>query len=488
VRAAGLRRIGAGAVLVLAAACTGSGNFVAVPGLPSSSPSTGPSGRPATCPATQAAPDPKRPQIQLRFDVAADLRTVTGTEHVTFTPDKPVTSLVFRMWANGRAAPQGTALKITSARSGTAAGFNVSHVGDSDRNDGSLLELPLGRTSPAGTAVSADVAFTLALPDPRFERWGSTGETAFWATGHPILAWERGVGWQREPAVPFASEATMSEAARYDTTVVAPAAKTVLLNGTPAEPKDAGGGRREWSASAPTARDVSVAVGTFTTATGKAGDTDIVAALASDALEGSTATPPDVHQLLDFASRSVSAEEKLYGPFPFPHYVVVDLPGLSSGGIEYPGMIMVGPDYMRDEDDVLVVAHETGHQYFYAMVGDDQERDPWLDEAFATYTESLVTGNAPEYEHALQGSRLRVGEPMSYWSQRGENPYFDTVYMKGAAALLTARDRAGTARFDQALRCYVNANAWRVATPTDLERALAGLPEATRVLKDAGAF
>ena len=84
--------------------------------------------------------------------------------------------------------------------------------------------------------------------------------------------------------------------------------------------------------------------------------------------------------------------------------------------------------------------------------------------------------------------KWRVAEPMSYWSQHGENAYFDTVYMKGAAALLTARDRAGPAAFDRAMRCYVNANAWRVATPADFRKAVAGLPEATKVLKDAGAF
>ena len=44
------------------------------------------------------------------------------------------------------------------------------------------------------------------------------------------------------------------------------------------------------------------------------------------------------------------------------------------------------------------------------------------------------------------------------------------------------------AKFDAALRCYVNANAWRIAKPTDLAKALAGLPASTKVLQDAGAL
>jgi hypothetical protein len=38
------------------------------------------------------------------------------------------------------------------------------------------------------------------------------------------------------------------------------------------------------------------------------------------------------------------------------------------------------------------------------------------------------------------------------------------------------------------VRCYVNANAWRIARPADLERALAGLPAAVTVLREAGAL
>ena len=43
-------------------------------------------------------------------------------------------------------------------------------------------------------------------------------------------------------------------------------------------------------------------------------------------------------------------------------------------------------------------------------------------------------------------------------------------------------------KFDAALRCYVNANAWRIARPADVAKALAGLPASLTVLQDAGAL
>jgi hypothetical protein len=74
----------------------------------------------------------------------------------------------------------------------------------------------------------------------------------------------------------------------------------------------------------------------------------------------------------------------------------------------------------------------------------------------------------------------------------GEFPGFDSyvnaVYGKGAAMLLAARDAAGAAAFDAAVRCYVDARAWSIATPADVATALAGLPAARDVLVAAGAL
>ena len=69
-----------------------------------------------------------------------------------------------------------------------------------------------------------------------------------------------------------------------------------------------------------------------------------------------------------------------------------------------------------------------------------------------------------------------------------EAAYYQTVYGKGSAALAAARSAAGATRFNAALRCYVNANAWRIARPADLARALRGLPKAVAVLRTAGAL
>lgn len=128
--------------------------------------------------------------------------------------------------------------------------------------------------------------------------------------------------------------------------------------------------------------------------------------------------------------------------------------------------------------------HEVAHEWFYGMVGNSQFRDPWLDEAFATWAENVVHGG-PSFPDAL-GLPGDVGRSMDAWTDF--DAYLGTVYGKGGSALLEARRRAGAEDFDAAVRCYVDATAWAVATPEDVAAALADLPEATDVLVEAGAL
>jgi aminopeptidase N len=149
------------------------------------------------------------------------------------------------------------------------------------------------------------------------------------------------------------------------------------------------------------------------------------------------------------------------------------------GGIEYPGAIQMLTS------SHLVAVHETAHQWFYAMVGDSQAQHAWLDEAFATYAEQLVDGT-PEATAELTRPGA-IDRPTADYGADAQD-YYRVTYDKGAAALRAARDAAGPAAFDAAIRCYVNANAWRVAEPADVANALRDLPAALSVLRTADAL
>src|SRR3954470_7031522 len=109
------------AVALLAAGCTSSTTGTAAPVSSSAAPSTDAGG----CPRARAEPDPDRPVVDLDFSLAEDLRTVTGTETVVFTPDLPTDELVFRLVPNGPdSTATGNQLTVDAVR-----GDDVGHGG-----------------------------------------------------------------------------------------------------------------------------------------------------------------------------------------------------------------------------------------------------------------------------------------------------------------------------------------------------------------------
>jgi hypothetical protein len=441
---------------------------------------------PSACPGSYLPPDPKRPRISLTFAVAGDHRTITGHERVVFSPDQPVTELVFRLWPNGIDHRLGGSLTVSKAQlDGKAVIPATSSAGGRSGTQGTLLSLPLGHTAAAGKSIVATLDFVLVLPVPFVDRVGSNGETAWWGTGAPLLAWVRGLGWVRTPAVNTLAEMSVAETADTDITVTAPKADTVVANGVADKPIVVSPTERRWHFTNPTARDVLVVVGplqvvTSTVATPE-GDVPVTVAQAPR-LVGA----PD--QTMQEIRRALPLLVKHYGRYPFASLTVASVPGLFGSGIEYPSMYLLGEDA-----DQSVVAHESAHMWFYGMVGDDQSLHPWLDEAFATAAEKLVDVElfngtlalTPDDEHALTSAQP-ADSPVSAFVGNLV-AYDDVVYAKGAAALVKARLAAGAAPYDAAIRCYVNAQAWKVASSADVAAAFKNLPAALAVLRKAGA-
>jgi hypothetical protein len=408
--------------------------------------------------------------MALRFTIAADHRSVRGHERIVFRPDLPITELVFRLTANTRpTVAEGNKIAVTAASADHGAGrFTFTSANADPSTQGGLLHIPFDRTLPAGTTVTASIDFVLTLGAQSFDRFGRAGAFAWFGSGEPLLAWQRGFGWHTEDMIDFPAESATSEAMDVDLTVTAPPGDTVIMSGDPADPPESAG-PRTWHSTIGTARDVSVAAGPFSVSDTTVGGVRL-------RLGAPTATVRD--QLVPEFHRAIVQLAKRFGPYPFPSLSVARLPA-QGGGIEYPSSIL-----MLDGSR-LVAVHETAHQWFYAMVGDSQALHPWLDEAFAQYAEQEVNGDL-EDPSALDAPGDVDASTESYGSR--VRAYYFITYDKGSAALEAARTAAGAANWDAALRCYTAHNAWRIADPSDLKAALADLPKAVAVLEKAGAL
>ncbi|TMA56188.1 MAG: hypothetical protein E6J75_10165, partial [Deltaproteobacteria bacterium] len=144
-------------------------------------------------------------------------------------------------------------------------------------------------------------------------------------------------------------------------------------------------GRGRWRATA--VRDFALSVGRFRVATAIAHAPDRVDVTVGVA--GGLADDPAAY--VAKAVRVLEDFGRRFGPYPWPTYTVAVTPGLR-GGIEYPAHAMQGPGTIG-----RTTSHELGHQWFYALVGNDQGRDPWLDEGLASWAEARFEEVLPSF-------------------------------------------------------------------------------------------
>ena len=460
------RLLPAAAAALLLAGCSSftAAPPAAVPGAASRTPAD-------PCPAEPVAPDPDRPVVALDMTLADDLRTVTGTETVAFTPDLATDELVFRLVPNAPGSvAAGSSLRVDDVRGPDVVAGRYEPAGAA--GPGGLYVVRLRDELAAGETTEVELDVTLELGRERFDRLGAGDGFAWWASGFPLLAWEPGVGWARDPFVEVLGETTTSPAMDTTVQVSVPEGLTVLMTGDQDEPGPVRAGRRTWTATEPVARDVSVAVGAFRTAEVDVDGVRVTAGV----LPGAVVEPGALAEQTRTAMEGLTAR---FGTFPYRTLTVPLLPSYG-GGIEYPSSILM----MTRSTEVLV--HEVAHMWFYGMVGGSQFRDPWLDESFASYAEAV--GSDPQADAVAAALAVPGDVGASMAEAPDDERYSEVVYGKGGAALLTARQAAGAQAFDDALRCYVNAQAWTVATPDDVATALADLPRAVEVLVAAGAL
>jgi hypothetical protein len=421
--------------------------------------------------------------VTLAFDTSRwRTGTVTGTESVVFHPDKRVCSLVFRLWTNKPTLTKaGTSTAITSA---TVDGQPVQPSYDPAGGAAAtptLATLPLRSCIVAGGSVTARLGFTVTLADETPERVGrsSTLDIAWLGSAFPLLAWEYGAGWMRDPAVALPSESVGSEDFSLHLSVVAPAGDVVQAVGQSAGTTQAAGGSVLHRFTASAVRDVAVTVGRFD-----------VRSFAVNGVRAHVAVP--AHAKATAATWSAATRtalaglRTLLGPFPYPDVWVTVVSASIVGGIEFPGATLIADS--TPAASVQVLPHELAHSYFYGLVGNDQGRDPWLDEAFASWAASIVI-HVPFDPPEVRDSQP-IGEPMAFWQNRplADESYGTNVYWRGPYALQQARKAVGAPAFDAAIRAYIDVEAHRIARPVDFERALRNLPKAAAILRAAGAF
>lgn len=192
------------------------------------------------------------------------------------------------------------------------------------------------------------------------------------------------------------------------------------------------------------------------------------------------------HKSLRAGIDSIKTFSKLFGAYPYSTFSIVKADFLH-GGMEYPNLVMISSSITNEDDYLNVIVHETAHQWWYGVVGNDEYTYPWLDEALTEYSTMLFYDNNDDYnlshQQMIDASRENFSLFISVYvdvlgnidtSMRAvdqystEPEYTYCTYIKGVLMFESLYQLIGEKDFVNGLKIYYENNRFKNATPNEL--------------------
>lgn len=341
--------------------------------------------------------------------------------------------------------------------------------------DGTVLDVRLPAPLAPGATAIVELVYRVQVPSPGSIRFGSAGGILALGNWYPVLFPHRDGSWRTHQYVPV-GDAFFTEVADYEVTVRPSSAVVAAHTGQVASRDGA------------SFRVVARGVRDFALALSPRYDT------VSTVVDGVTITAyylPEHHvgarAYLETGAEMLGWLNAKLGRYPYGTLAIAETwaEAPAEVGQEYPGVIFIGSGVTRGSSEIgaylsYLVAHEVAHEWFYGRVGNDQVREPWLDEAFATYLPerfyaerypSIFQSRWATFRQRLADETGRLGaRPIDSGiaDYRDEGAYFAVVYRRGAAFLDELRVALGEEVFWRMLRGFVDRYGGRVATGADL--------------------
>jgi hypothetical protein len=416
------------------------------------------------------------PRYTIELEIDWRGRTLRGHQSITYTnrsPD-PLPELWLMLYPN-------------SVRFG--AGMSVSAVEVNDQPTTPTLDstrtallVPLPAPLPSSGSVTLDMDFIVQVPHDE----ANTDRVLVYAHDtfvlgdwYPMLAVYDETGWNTAFPPTNIGEQVFSEAAFHDVRVTLPSDAVVISTGVQVDAADHGNGTQTVTLVSGPAREFMLVAGRgFDVQTRQVGESTVRACAWPEHVTCSS-------RIIDMACEALQLYGDLWGTYPYSELDLVEIQAWS-WGVEWPGVILVGsPLYAEDDCGEWHVIHEVAHQWWYALVGNDQVDEPWLDEALANYATLVFYRLARNPAVAEERIHARIYDRYAqYLSRYPDRPvagptssfdqasYYPIVYGKGAMAFEALQERIGETALHAGLREYAARHRHGIGTPEDLLAAL----------------
>jgi aminopeptidase N len=430
--------------------------------------------------------DAPRYAVDLALDVTPTEATLTGHQTVLYTNRAPAAldRIVFRLYPNLES--YGGDMAVSQI---TADGVSAESSLDATR---SVLSILLPQPLDRGVSVTLDMDFTVTVYEgvaPLYGQFSYLDGVLALPNAYPVLSvYEPESGWWQVTDQPQ-GDAVFSETAFYVVTVTAPPKLILAASGSEVEMTANRDGTLTHRYVAPLMRDFALmASEKYVAISGEQDGVIVNLYYDPDVPPPTSSAMPDplvaaaaARAALQMTENAVRIYDATFGRYPFTELDVVQT-ATTAGGIEYPGLFVVSSSIWDASNDFFewVMAHETAHQWWYSLVGNDQTLHPWMDEALAQYSVAIYIRDregTAAYQGALDFYRSQyesyiatnpdqaIGEPVTAYPG---DAYFFMVYEKGPLFFAALEDAYGYDAVIRMLQAYFTAYRYTVAGPDDM--------------------
>lgn len=343
---------------------------------------------------------------------------------------------------------------------------------DPDKN---ILRIKLHDPLKPGQSVAIDMNYTLKFPmcNGRFGYGEKTLKAANW---YPVAAVFDSRGWNLDPYYAI-GDPFYSDVSNYQVKITLPKKYEVAATGEIEDVKKVDGGYREWMVIGEHVRDFAwIASKEYKVKKKKYKGIEIRSYYFNET---------GGKKALEAGTKAIEVFSSLFGDYPYKTYSIA-ASDFFIGGMEYPNLVYIDRK-LYNKNDLFsleyVVVHETAHQWWYGVVGNNEVREAWLDEGLTEYStvlyyqekygaqtgegifKNMIQNPYNSFRNDQQHSEGRISDSLEEYDNWQE--YSSLVYCGGAMIFHRLRQLLGDEKFFEGLKVYYDTYKFENASTDD---------------------
>jgi hypothetical protein len=409
-----------------------------------------------------------RGELDLELDDA--LPGLRGSMRLLWTNPGPdaVSDIVFNCWPNAPAF-RGANLALTGVRVDGVAQDAESLGG------GEHMRLVLPHPLPPGGQVLVEGQIAARISASGYHGLMTRSEDQVWVFSSfaPEVSVRLDGACRVDPLAGMA-DSVRTHIAHWLLRLRVPSGVVVAGPGSETSRRDLGGGRSEIVLAAPLTRNLCLVIGSGL----------VISQRETDGIHVRMWHRPERKQAGERAVKACAIAlhrcAAAFGNYPWKEFDAVEAPLEGGvGGVEASGLVLIGlpPSGIATRMLEEICTHETCHQWWHLMVGNDTMRSPWLDESLTNWAGAWVLES--EYGPTI-GSVWSLSlftammdqsrPPLAMTLPAGdytETAYGAVVYGRGALMYQHLRNQLGSEKFLTAVREWTESHRFGWAEPGD---------------------